>query len=434
MSIISLPYGADFLEIEIPEKNLLAVASPNPVRDFPDPVLEIQRALENPIAAFRLRDVARGAQKVVIAADDMTRSTPVKLLVKALLDELNQAGVRDEQVTVLIALGTHRLMTAAEILDHFGDEVVRRVQVVNHEWQAPANLVSLGTTPNGTPVSVNRLALEADLLLGVGSVVPHHIPGFSGGAKIIQPGITGPETTGATHFLSTRAEHSYLGQEENPVRAEIERIAVQVGLRAILNVVLDHSGRLVRAFYGDPVVAHRAAVFESRQVYGVPLPSRADIVIAVSHPCDIEFWQAHKALYPAEISVKEGGTIILVTPAPEGVSVMHRDLLGYAIYDPDRIERMILDGSIRDQVSGALALAWSKVRQHARVSLVSGGIDVIDSCALGFSQFLSVDMALQQAFRVHGDRATVTVLTHAPDTLPILNDHKQSGSTGRVLI
>lgn len=428
MSMVSLPYGNKILEITIPDRNLLAVGSPGLVPDCPAPATEVQRALDHPIGAPRLRDLARGARKVVIAADDMTRLTPVGILIAGLLEELNRAGVRDEQVTVLIALGTHRMMTDIEILEHFGAEVVRRVQVVNHEWQNPANLISMGVTANGTPVSVNRLAVEADLLLGVGSVVPHHIPGFSGGAKIIQPGITGPETTGATHYLSTKAAHSYLGQVENPVRAEIEQIASQVGLRAILNVVLDPAGRVVRAFYGDPVAAHRAAAAESRQVYGVSLPKRADIVIAGSHPCDIEFWQAHKALYPAEMAVKHYGTIILVTPSPEGVSVMHRDLLEYTIFDPEQIEQMIIDGVIHDQVSGALALAWSKVRQHARISLVSEGIQAEDALALGFSEFLSVEMALQEAFRVHGEQATVTVLTHAPDCLPILAHQGHTGA------
>ena len=259
MPSLSLPYGENFLDLAIPERNLLSVGSPKQVQACPDPRAEIQRALGDPIDAPCLRDAARGAQQVVIAADDLTRLTPVEMLIPCLLDELNLAGIRDEQVTVLVALGTHRLMTHAEISDHFGKEVVRRVRIVNHEWQDLASLADLGTTANGTPVAINRLAMEADLLLGVGSVVPHHIPGYSGGAKIIQPGISGPATTGATHFLSTRAVHSYLGQLENPVRAEIEQIAAQVGLQAILNVVLNSSGQLVRAFYGNPVAAHRAA-------------------------------------------------------------------------------------------------------------------------------------------------------------------------------
>ena len=107
-------------------------------------------------------------------------------------------------------------------------------------------LADLGKTVNGTPISVCRMALEADFIIGVGSIVPHHIPGFSGGAKIVQPGITGPETTGATHLLSVRGEDSWLGVLENPVRAEMEEVADRVGLSAVFNCVLDSKGNLIK--------------------------------------------------------------------------------------------------------------------------------------------------------------------------------------------
>jgi len=417
---VCLPYGSGELRFNLPEANLLAVVTPNDVEPCASPVDEIRRALSSPIGAPALVDAVRGAQRVVIAADDMTRLTPVEIILPELLDELNRAGVRDEQVTVLIALGTHRPMTGEEIRAHFGEEVVRRVRVINNPWQDPAEMVYLETTPNGTPVSISRAALEADFLIGVGSIVPHHIPGFSGGAKIIQPGITGAETTGATHYLSTRAPRSYLGQVENPVRAEMERIAALAGLKAIFNVVLDRNGNLVRAFYGDPIQAHRAGVSVSKQVYGVSLKEQADIVIAGSHPCDIEFWQAHKSLYPAEIAVKPGGEIILVTPCPEGVSVMHREMLAITGLEPEAIAAKIETGEITDVVSGALALAWAKSRRLASVSLVSGGISDGEARALGFTPYRSVDEALAVAFRRHGPQSKVTVLTHAPDTLPLL--------------
>ena len=417
---IDLPYGEEYVSFAIPAPNLLAIGSPSPVQACPDPAQEIRRALANPIGAPRLAEAVRGVRDVVILADDMTRLTPVEQLIPALLDEFNQGGLRDEQVTVVIALGTHRPMTASEIEAHFGREVVKRVRVINNPWQQPAEMVDLGVTPQGTPVTVSRIVLEAGFLIGVGSIVPHHIPGYSGGAKIVQPGVTGAATTGATHYLSTRAERSYLGQVENPVRAEIEKIAGRVGLKAILNSVLDSSGRLVQAFYGDFVQAHRAGVAVARQVYGVPLPGPAEIVVAGSHPCDIEFWQAHKTLYPAEMALKPGGTIIVVTPCPEGVSVMHPDILAVTGLDAERIEALIEGGQVSDVVSGALALAWAKVRRNAAISLVSGGIRVEEARALGFTPYTSIDEALAAAFRRHGPDAKVTVLTHAPDSLPIL--------------
>jgi nickel-dependent lactate racemase len=420
LQTVCMPYGEAQIEFSLPRKNLLAVASPRSMTIAPDPRQEILRSVNEPIAAPLLREVVRGAERVVILADDLTRMTPVELMIPVLLDEFNCAGVKDDQIRVVIALGTHRAMTQEEIEAHFGCEVIHRVEVVNNPWQDPAEMVDLGSTANGTPVSVSRMAKEADFLIGVGSIVPHHIPGFSGGAKIVQPGITGARTTGATHYLSTRAELSYLGQAENPVRLEMEQIAAQVGLKAILNVVLNPAGQLVRSFYGDPVVAHRAGIEVSRQVYGVALPGKADIVIAGSHPCDIEFWQAHKSLYAAEIALKTGGTIIVVTPCPEGVSVVHHGMLDFTALDAQAIEAKIVDGTISDTVSGALALAWAKVRRGAQVSLVSGGISAAEARALGFTPYDSVEQALAAALLRHGQQATVTVLTHAPDSLPIL--------------
>ncbi len=417
---IALPYGGDTLPLRVPERNLFAVLRPNPIEHAANAQIEIRRALNRPIGMARLSEAARGSSRVVIAADDLTRQTPVHLIIPMLLEELHGAGVSDDQVTVVVALGTHRPMTEEEINTRFGVELTARVRVINNPWQDRSRLINLGPTSNGTPIWLNREAYEADFVIGVGSIVPHHIPGYSGGAKIIQPGISGPETTGHTHFLSTRTRRSYLGLLENPLRDEIEMIGDMVGLKTIFNTVLDTEGRLVRAFFGDSRAAFRAGAALAREVYGAPLAGQADIVIAGSHPCDIEFWQAHKSLYPADIAVKEGGTMIVVTPCPEGVAVTHQEMLNITPLDSTTIEAMIDRGRIEDVVSGGLALAWAKMRERARISLVSDGINAGDSGALGFTKHSSVEDALAEALKRHGSDARVTVMTHAPEMLPIL--------------
>jgi len=420
LTSVKIPYGSSEITFQVPELNLNGVYSPNIIQPSANPEKEILRALKNPIGTGPLAVAARGARHVVIAADDMTRQTPNPLIIPLLLNELNQAGVKDDQVTVVIALGTHRPMTGIEIARHFGPEVSRRVQIINNPWQDPSQLVDLGTTANGTPIQISRIALDGDFLIGLGGIVPHHIPGFSGGAKIIQPGISGPRTTGATHFLSTRTRRSYLGWVENPVRSEMEAVAARAGLKFILNVVLDSSGRLVGAFAGDYILAHRAGVALAQQVYGVEVPAPADIVIAGSHPCDLEFWQAHKSLYPADRVVKEGGILIIVTPCPEGVSVMHPEVIQYAGQTAQAIEAQIVQGEIVDQAAGALALAWAKMRQRADIFLVSSGISPTAALALNFSPFGTVEEALSAAFAARTPDAQVAVLTHAPDMLPFI--------------
>ena len=456
---VSIPYGDEQITFAVPDSHPLAILIPgqdssdegpdHPGRrvGFPTHLSnsphqsedeEIRRALTEPIGApplgqfvrqtldslppasdSSLRPASRRPDKVVILVDDLTRPTPQQAILSILLDELNRNGVPDRQITVLIALGTHRPMTAAEIDQRFGEQVTQRVEVLNNPWQDPNQMVDLGATPNGTPVQVSRLALEAGFLLGVGSIVPHHIPGFSGGAKIVQPGVTGAATTGATHLLSTRTRRSYLGLVENPVRAEMEWIAERVGLKAIFNTVLAPDGSLVQAFYGEPRQAFRQGAALAARVWGVKAPFPPDIVVAGSHPCDIEFWQAHKSLYPADMLLKDGGTLILVTPCPEGVSVMHPEVLDYAGLPPEQILARIESGAIPDVAAGALALAWAQVRQRLHISLVSHGISPAAARALGFQPFATIDEALSASFQRHGPQSSLAVLPYAPDTLPV---------------
>ena len=263
---VEIPYGKETLTFEVGERNLVGVYSPKNVPGVADLGAAIRQALANPIGTKPVRELARGAEKVVLVADDNTRLTPADKIIPILLDELNAAGIRDEQVTVIIALGTHRPMTQEEILAKYGPEVVRRVQVKNHNFRDPALMVDLGTTPNGTHIQVNREAFEADFKIGIGSIVPHYIPGFAGGAKIVQPGISAERTTAETHLLSTCEPRSFLGIRDNPVRIELNSIARAVSLNTIVNTVLNCHGDVVGVFYGDVVEAFNAGVELSRDV------------------------------------------------------------------------------------------------------------------------------------------------------------------------
>ncbi len=421
MTRVELPYGKETVAVNIPEANLLGVFSPRDVPAVADTRAEAVRALGGPIGTQPLRELAKGAKKVVIVADDNTRLTPTDKIIPVLLDELNAAGVADGQITVVIALGTHRFMTDEEIVAKFGAEVVRRVKVKNHAYKNPAELVELGTTANGTYVAVNREVYEADFKIGVGSIVPHHIPGFAGGAKIVQPGISGERTTAETHLLSVRAPRSYLGVLDNPVRRELDAIARQIGLNTIFNTVLNRHGEVVGAFFGDVQAAFQAGVALAREVYAVPVPAEADIVVASSHPCDLEFWQAHKTLYPSDLAVKAGGIIIIVTPCYEGVAVTHCEMLEFANNSSCAIRDMVAAKQLDDEVAAALAIAWAQVKERETVYFVSSGIGTADAAKLGFKPFASVQAALDAALAAKGREAKVTVLTHAPDMLPVVN-------------
>jgi nickel-dependent lactate racemase len=415
---VTLPYGQKSVEIRIPEKNLVGVYSPRDAAAVTDVKAEIRRALASPIGALPLREQLRGRKNAVLVADDNTRLTPTDLLIPILLDECNAAGVPDPAIAVIIALGTHRPMTNGEILAKFGAETVRRVAIRNHPYKDPAALVELGTTKNGGRIRINREVVEADFKMGIGSIVPHHIPGYAGGAKIIQPGVSGEETTACTHLLSVRASRSYLGVLENPVREELDVMARKVGMNTILNTVLNRHGDVVQAFFGDTAEAFRAGVEKAREVYEILIPEAADIVLSGSHPCDLDFWQAHKTLYPSDLAVKAGGIVIVATPCYEGVSQMHCDILELTPLGAGQIRERVSAKEVRDEVGAALAIAWAQVKEREEVWIVSDGIRPDEAAKLGFRHFTDVQEALDVALAQKGPAARVTVLTHAPDMLP----------------
>jgi nickel-dependent lactate racemase len=222
-------------------------------------------------------------------------------------------------------------------------------------------------------------------------------------------------------LLSVRHSHSLLGVVENQVRHEMEDIAERAGLVAVLNTVLNAEGQVVGLVWGAPRAAFRQGVELSRAVYGVPVPALADIVIAGSHPCDSEFWQAHKTLYAAELCVRPGGTIIVVTPCPEGLAATHPEMAHFAGRSREGIEAALVSSEIADRTAGALALAWANTRQRATVALVSKGISETDARAIGFAPYPSIVAALDAALARHGSEATISVLPFAPDTLPLLD-------------
>lgn len=420
MTTLTIPFGGKPFELDIPNRNLAEVLSPRPNKAVPDLDTAIEAALDTPIGQSPLESWIKSRDRVVIVSDDGTRLTPVHRMLPALLRRLNNAGVPDANIACIMALGTHRYMTDDEMRAKVGDEMFRRIRVCNHEWCDPQALVDLGTSSQGTPLLVNRAVVEADVVIGLGTIVPHHIPGFSGSSKIIQPGVCGDRTTAETHLLSCESGgDSYLGIEDNPVRRDMDDMADRVGMRTIFNAVMDDRGGVVDLFCGEMRAAFRAGVTLAREIYGVEYRERPDVVLANSHPCDLDFWQSHKSLYPALRMVKPGGTIIIATPAPEGVSPVHTELLDFTAWPSQDIKAAYREGRLKNGVACALAIAWAMAREHASVITYSPGITPEEKVALGHTHAPTLFWALEEALRRQGPDARLSILTHAPEMLPI---------------
>jgi nickel-dependent lactate racemase len=424
MTPISLPYGSQDVKVKIPSANLIAVADPGEATLQANLVTQVKQALRNPVGAEPFSESLKGGENLLLLVDDLTRPTPVDRILPVLLEEL-EVERKKVKVTILIALGTHRKMTQEEMQGKVGSQIVASYPVLNHEWDNESALVDLGVTSNGTPIKVNRLIQEADMCLGIGIIVPHNLAGWSGGGKIVQPGICGKETTYHTHLLAARSPSSNMGKLMNPVRAEIEKVARQTKLTGVINTILDRHGSVVHVVAGASQATHRRGVELARTIWEVPVPSLADIVLVSSYPADIDFWQANKGLYAAEQIVKRGGDIILVTPCPEGLSSQreHVATLEALAGVPSRD---LFHEARRKGIHDYAALTVSNIaaccNELAWVTVVSDGLNDDALGVLGFKRAASVEEALSMALKRQGKEASIVILTHGGETMPVLGE------------
>src|SRR5215207_5067554 len=355
--------------VEVPEANLSGVYAPRAVGGVDEEAV-LARGFAEPHGATRLREAVRRGDRVLILVEDGTRGTPVPRLLTHVLNHLHAAGVSDDSVTLLTAQGTHREMTEEELCQKLG-EFYGRFALNQHRWLDQSNLHDFGYTSDGTRVTANRVLAEADFVLGIGSIVPHRVKGFSGGAKIAFPGVAGREIQECNQWeAARRRSEDVMGVAETPMRRRIEEAARLVGLRYIVNCVPDGVGRLAGCFAGDVVAAHRAGCELSHEINEVVLPARADIVIADSHPADHDVWQSAKGVYSGTMAVRDGGVLILVAPNPGGVAENHPVMLAVGYRPFPELARLVAQRTISDVVGIAVLADLAQVMDRVECILV----------------------------------------------------------------
>jgi nickel-dependent lactate racemase len=415
-----IPYGDDFIEVEVPEERVVAVIEPKKVDGVGDEDAEIERALENPIGSKRLEELASGRKDVMLIVDDITRPTPVYKVMPQVLDRLNKVGIKDENITVMVALGTHRPMTREEMEKKIGKEVVDRIKVMQHEWWRDEILIDLGKTSSGIPIRVNKYVVEADLKIGIGYVAPHCRKGFTGGGTIIQPGVCGPETSGYTHWIASKhGLERMLGKIDNPMRKEIDEIAEKVGLAFVINTVLNVRNEIVKVVAGDFVRAHREGVREALKVCAVEIPERADVMIADSHPADMDMWQAVKGLRTALLATKSGGSMAFITPCQEGVSESHPEVVEYGYRPFEEVRRLWTEGKIKDLLAAA-DISLTPIYKLKGCWLFSEGISREDAVKLGFNHAETPQEAVDKAIGSQPPDAKIAIMRYSAEILPLI--------------
>ena len=329
MTTIRLPWGAwygdETHELAVPDRWRVTVA---PAPHAP-PLAEatLRHALSTPIGSPPLRELARGKRSAAIVVDDLTRPTPASVVLPLVLDELRAGGIEAGAVRILLGFGGHRALGRPELLHKLGP-LADELTVINHTPYE--NLVPFGTTTAGTPVFISRWYAEAELRLTIGCVEPHPALGWSGGAKLIVPGLAGIETIAANHRPG-HLPRGILAPDDNAQRRDVEEAVRQVGLDHIVNVVIAGRREVVGLFAGDMVVAHRAAARFAEGLYQTPIGAPADVALFNAYPKDTELLQANNALNAALAArtalLREGGVAVVSTAASEGAGY-------HALYQP----------------------------------------------------------------------------------------------------
>ena len=315
--IIDIKYGKDGVQkIEVPDKNYIGTFYPKDV-ECKDPDTVINEAIDDPIGYKSLADFLEGGKDIVFIVNDGTRPTPTAKVLDALSKRMDLRVAR-----YIVATGTHRDMTAEEYDFVFGKQYsLIKDRIISHDAKT-SECINLGTSKNGTPMEVNKIAVEADRLVIITSVEPHYFAGYTGGRKSFLPGVASFKTIEANHKLAMRKEAQSLVLEGNPVHEDMMDALEIVKGKEIFSIqmVLDRHQNIYKVAAGDLNPAFDRAVEWANEVFSVPIPQKADLVISVApYPMDVDLYQSQKALDNGKWALKEGGKIVMVSKCREGI-------------------------------------------------------------------------------------------------------------------
>ena len=420
---VKLAYDRTGLDVEINHPHVVGPLEIHPAIPISDPVPVIAEKLANPTGTPALAELAKGRNSCCIVICDITRPVPNQTIAEAMLPILESAGIARNEIFFLVATGMHRPSTEAERLEMLGSEIVANYRIEDHYGTRLEEHAYLGTTDRGIPAWIDKRYVQADLKITVGLIEPHLMAGYSGGRKLICPGLAALETVKVCHGPSLlehpKADCGFL--EGNPVHEENTKIALLAGCDFIVNVTINSSRQITSVHAGDMIEAFHEGVRFVENIVKVGVKNEVDIVVTSSagYPLDTTFYQAVKGLTGALPIVKQGGTIIIAAGLKEGIGSPEFQSLFKENVDLDQFMTRILgnDYFVMDQ--------WqleelAKVRRKVKVKFVTDGLhpDIVNS--LFVESATSVESALTASIAEYGPDSTVAVIPKGPYVLPVL--------------
>lgn len=410
---VELDFGKQSKLLSVPAKNIGKIMHAEKIDVQLSEAEVVEQALKDPIKTLPIDVTFKKGDKVVVITSDLTRPMPSYKILPQLIMELNRAGIEDNDITIVFGLGIHRKQTVEEKRKLVGDDVFIRIACIDSD---PDDVVSLGVTSSGTPVDIFRQVVEADKRICLGNIEYHYFAGYSGGYKAIMPGVS--------TFSAIQKNHSHMVEEgawagnfvNNPVRDDIEEVADFIKIDFLFNVVLNEHKKIIGAFAGDPVAAHREGCGLLNRLYSCPIDAKVDIVVvsAGGYPKDINLYQAQKALDNAKHAVKNGGIIILIAACTEGLGGESFEKWMIEFEKPEHMVEEIRRNFI---LGGHKAAAIGLILENADIYLVS---DMVPSFVenIFMKPFSDPQQALDTALRRKGKDALVHIMPYGGSILP----------------
>jgi lactate racemase len=416
---VTLAYGRTGLPVEVPDGT--SVITPVPTAAAADVRAELRRALREPVSGPPLRERVRPGQTVAISACDVTRAQPRHLMIPAVLDELD--GIVDlDDVVILVATGTHRANTDAELRAMFGDAVVDSVRIVNHDSRAPGTHRFVGTFGDGVPVWLNELWVDADVRITTGFVEPHFFAGFSGGPKMVAPGLASLDTVLVLHDARRIGDPraTWGVTVGNPVHDDVRAIAAATGVTFAFDVILNQDQQVIAAFGGDVLEMHAVAIERARAVAMAPVDGLFDVVVTsgAGFPLDQNLYQSVKGMSAAAKITRPGGLIVCAAECVDGYPDhgSYREVLTSAP-SPQALLDLIAarEVTVPDQWQVQIQ---ARIQSAHRVVMHTSHLSDAELAEAHLAQTADIAATVADELRAVGAGARMCVLPEGPQTIP----------------
>ena len=418
-------YDNQPVTFELPESwKLLVMSEPRDVPAAESVGRLVKEGLKKPIGMAPLAEIVSSLENksVVIISEDQTRPAPVGEVALPLINELNALGVADDEIEMIIGMGTHRAITQDEMRAKLGDEVLGRVKISIHDPDDKANLVKVGTTTRGTPCWANRKVVEAGLTVGIGTINPHYFAGYGGGPKIVLPGISGRDAVRHNHVLMREPGTTQGITHGNPVWEDMLEAAHLVGLDMKIDCLLNAELAIHKVFIGDVEAAQAEAIKELKDVYGAPVPKLADVTITSAFPLETDLIQSGKSILLADAITRPGGTVILLSSCPDGAGPLMYETLKERPA-PEQVVDWIAKGKA-STTGGPMASRLRRLLSTKSLLVVTGGLTEQQLADMEMEHASSIQDAVAQVARRY-PAAEVIVLPVGGSTFPFVEEARE---------